>query len=358
MNNETIYNDRIKTQKPPKWICQPEICRSCFFSGIAEEITEDEIFKQIKNQHNYDELEIIAIKLVKTKSGKSRGFGFVEFSSIDQREKMQGKLVKLRGQIVELKKAQKFKEVRKECNLKVIIKNLPLQMSGEDLRLIMRRYWTLKDCFLISGQNPSKKIACAEFFEEKSVDECLKMRCLELQGWPLFFEKFVSKEKFKQKLATKNEYGFEQRSIPNFINPNTNQKNSINLLEMLSFDKISEEKNYPKDEGFSNQIMSLDASFDNPCPFGLSSNLRGEAPPFRVTSKLQDWEGNKNFNFENFNRDWLIKQKKVDLNVDLNGLGNQNYNHWSFMPAETKNLKKKIFKEGEKKKYQIYIKRI
>lgn len=188
----------------PYWVYQPDINRSCFFTGIPTNSSEQEISEALKTE--FFNIEIGRVTLVRSKNGQSKGFGFVELQSISEREELIGKMFSLYGIRYELKKAKKFAQANKESDSKVIAKNLPLNMSGNELKVILKRFWKVRDCSIINGKSKTKKIACVEFFDKKSANESLEMRCYELNGWPIFFEKFVCKEKFAKNEKTKNIY--------------------------------------------------------------------------------------------------------------------------------------------------------
>ncbi|XP_055612844.1 squamous cell carcinoma antigen recognized by T-cells 3 [Uranotaenia lowii] len=161
-----------------------------FFSNLSFEVTEDDIRK------NFPELKFKSIELVQGSSGKSRGFGYVEFeTSQDVQKALTFDRRPLDGRPVFISplardksnRPNKFKYSESFEPNKLFIKGLPFEAGNEDVRKLFERFGKLKDVrvvFYRSGK--SKGLAYVEFENESAAKSAvMAMDQYEMNGFTL-----------------------------------------------------------------------------------------------------------------------------------------------------------------------------
>ena len=123
--------------------------------------------------------QIDDIRLVRNYKGLSKGYAYIEYSSIEAvREALKHDRMPLEGRPVfinEMGKRQKFNFSASLEKHKVFIKNISPEMTTEDLRQLFEKYGTIKDIRLVTYRNGhSKGCAYVEFKDEEMAKEAVK----------------------------------------------------------------------------------------------------------------------------------------------------------------------------------------
>ncbi|XP_058825092.1 squamous cell carcinoma antigen recognized by T-cells 3 [Topomyia yanbarensis] len=164
--------------------------RRLFFSNLSFDATEDQI------RANFPELQFKSIELVQGSSGKSRGFGYVEFEdeqdvqkalSFDRRP-LDGRPVFISSLARDKSnRPHKFKYSERFEPNKLFIKGLPFEAGNEDVRKLFEPYGKLRDVRVVyyrSGK--SKGLAYVEYESEAAAKNAvLNMDQYEMNGFTL-----------------------------------------------------------------------------------------------------------------------------------------------------------------------------
>ncbi|XP_055547110.1 squamous cell carcinoma antigen recognized by T-cells 3 [Wyeomyia smithii] len=182
---------RIRLEEPPaKEIDTSSDSRRLFFSNLSFDATEDQI------RANFPELHFKSIELVQGSSGKSRGFGYVEFESEQDvqralsfdRRPLDGRPVFISSLARDKTNRQhKFKYSERFEPNKLFIKGLPFEAGNEEVRKLFEPYGKLRDVRVVyyrSGK--SKGLAYVEYESEAAAKNAvLKMDQYEMSGFTL-----------------------------------------------------------------------------------------------------------------------------------------------------------------------------
>ncbi|XP_053692344.1 squamous cell carcinoma antigen recognized by T-cells 3 [Sabethes cyaneus] len=182
---------RIRLDEPQaKEIDTSNDSRRLFFSNLSFDATEDQI------RANFPELQFKSIELVQGSSGKSRGFGYVEFESEQDvqralsfdRRPLDGRPVFISSLARDKTNRQhKFKYSERFEPNKLFIKGLPFEAGNEDVRKLFQPFGKLRDVRVVyyrSGK--SKGLAYVEYESEAAAKKAvLKMDQYEMNGFTL-----------------------------------------------------------------------------------------------------------------------------------------------------------------------------
>ncbi|XP_055643637.1 squamous cell carcinoma antigen recognized by T-cells 3 isoform X1 [Toxorhynchites rutilus septentrionalis] len=182
---------RIRLEEPPvKEVDVSSDNKRVFFSNLSFDATEEQI------RAAFPELRMKSIELVYGSSGKSRGFGYVEFEderdvqkalSFDRRP-LDGRPVFISSLARDKSnRSNKFKYAEKFEPNKIFIKGLPFEASSDDVRTLFEPFGKLKDVRLVyyrSGK--SKGLAYVEYENEAAAKNAvLKMDQHNMNGFTI-----------------------------------------------------------------------------------------------------------------------------------------------------------------------------
>ncbi|KAI8128238.1 Squamous cell carcinoma antigen recognized by T-cells 3 [Lucilia cuprina] len=147
-----------------------------FLSNLDYNLTEDVIIE------NLPELKIVNLELIRSASGKSRGFGYAELETAAEVEKaltldrksINGRPLFVSSVLRDKEQRQKFKyNADKELH-KLFIKSLPQDCNQAELEEIFGVYGKLKDVRLVYHKSGKfKQIAYVEYEQESSAGKAV-----------------------------------------------------------------------------------------------------------------------------------------------------------------------------------------
>jgi RNA recognition motif-containing protein len=131
--------------------------------------------------------EIKEVRLVRNFKGLSKGYAYIEFTTIESVKKaLKSDRMKIEDRptfISELDKRTKFKYPSEIEKNKLFVKNLAPEVTESDLRKVFEKYGGLKDIRIVTYRNGhSKGSAYVEFVDELTASQALKADAMLLAG--------------------------------------------------------------------------------------------------------------------------------------------------------------------------------
>ena len=159
-----------------------------FVSNLDFSTTEDDLAKVMQSSG-----DVVEVRLVKNYSGKSKGFAFVEFKTLEASQHALGRdheLIKGRPMYVQVhdpekkNKGHQFKYCQGMEKSKLFVKGLPKTMDKNQVTTLFTPFGEIKELRLVTFRNGhSKGIAYVEYKEETDAAKALvKMDETEVEG--------------------------------------------------------------------------------------------------------------------------------------------------------------------------------
>ena len=148
--------------------------QTVFVSNLDFKVNEEQLKEAFEKFGAIDD-----VRLVRKFNGLSKGYAYIEFQTIESvREALKHDRMPLEGRpvfISEMGKRSKFNFSTSVEKHKIFVKNIPLEVTNEELKQLFEKYGSVKDCRLVTYRNGhSKGCAYIEFRDEVSAQEAVK----------------------------------------------------------------------------------------------------------------------------------------------------------------------------------------